>query len=274
VYVDYEDKDGSIHRIRSKFLAAADGKTGYTRKHYMEPKGILMESTTSKYNETWVALNWKIAVPTPETHPNFPLWKLGYAPQGVYDQFFPLDFRFLCNPERPAVCGRFGPPEEHLWRFEFVVIPGEDGQQVSQAENIKKVVFPYITHPGSRYGLSEQVSFPEDCIEVLRCRSFGFAARSCNKWSLGRVILCGDVAHVFPPFGGQGIASGFRDASGLAWRLTVACRSNFQNYEQLCKGWYRERKQQLDQSLNATVANGRFVTEKNIIKNFVRDWIF
>lgn len=63
--------------------------------------------------------------------------------------------------------------------------------------------------------------------------------------------------------GGQGIASGFRDASGLAWRLAVACKENSKNYEVLFDGWYRERKQQLEKSLAATVVNGRLCTEGN-----------
>ncbi|OZJ02001.1 hypothetical protein BZG36_04730, partial [Bifiguratus adelaidae] len=150
-------------------------------------------------------------------------------------------------------CGRFGKPEDRLWQFEFVVARGEDGKEMSEHDNIKRIVFPYITHPGSRYGLKEDVAFPEDCITVLRCRPFAFAARNCNKWALGRVMLLGDAAHVFPPFGGQGIASGFRDASALAWWLAVACRPNFKPYEQLLEAWYNERKQQLDRSLNATV---------------------
>jgi 2-polyprenyl-6-methoxyphenol hydroxylase-like FAD-dependent oxidoreductase len=50
--------------------------------------------------------------------------------------------------------------------------------------------------PGS---LEDEVVFPEDCIKTLRARPFRFAARSCNKWSDGRVIICGDAAHVFPP---------------------------------------------------------------------------
>jgi 2-polyprenyl-6-methoxyphenol hydroxylase-like FAD-dependent oxidoreductase len=274
VYVDYKASTGEIRRIKANFLAAADGKTGFTRKNYLEPKGIILESTTSKYNETWVALNWKITLPTPETHPEFPLWKLGYFPEDVYNQFFPEHFRFLCNPNRPAVCGRFGKLEDRLWRFEFVVTQGENGDDMSRKENILKIVYPYITHKGSKYGLPNDVAFPEDCITVIRCRPFTFAARSCNKWALGRVILCGDAAHVFPPFGGQGIASGFRDASALAWRLAIACRPNFDPYEDLLESWYLERKQQLDVSLNSTVENGYFVTERNAFKIFVRDWAF
>ena len=43
VYVKYTDKDGQEHRIRGRFLVGADGKTGFTRKRYLEPQGILMD---------------------------------------------------------------------------------------------------------------------------------------------------------------------------------------------------------------------------------------
>ena len=54
---------------------------------------------------------------------------------------------------RPAVCGRFGRPEDRLWRFEFVVAPGEDGVELAKREKIREIVYPYLTHPGHRYGL-------------------------------------------------------------------------------------------------------------------------
>ncbi|KAK5275080.1 hypothetical protein LTR40_013684, partial [Exophiala xenobiotica] len=77
-----------------------------------------------------------------------------------------------------------------------------------------------------------------------------------------------------PPFGGQGIASGFRDASGIAWRLALACRPGFgRSHERLFNGWCLERKQQLDRSIAATVANGELTTARSPIKIFVRDWI-
>ena len=227
------------------------------------------------YRETWVALNWKLKVPTPATHPEFPLWGLSYTPEEVYDLFFPTDFRFLCNPERPAVCGRFGLPEDRLWRFEFVVKTDEDAFKMAESKSIQEIVHPYITHPGSRYGLEETVKYPEDCIQVMRCRPFWFSARSCNKWALGRVVLAGDSAHVFPPFGGQGIASGFRDAEALAWRLELACRPSFTAHEELLTGWYSERKEQLERSLAATVENGRYVTDSNFWRVQLRNtWLW
>ncbi|KAG0645327.1 3-(3-hydroxy-phenyl)propionate 3-hydroxycinnamic acid hydroxylase [Hyphodiscus hymeniophilus] len=276
-FVTYTGIDGQPRSIRAKFFVGADGKTGFTRKRYLEPKGITMEKDDKfKYEEAWVALNWKLTPPTRETHPFLPLWDLGFTPEGVYNTFFPPDFRFICNPDRPSVCGRFGLHADRLWRFEYVVKPSEDGYEMAKYENVKKVVFPYLTLPKGRYGLEADVTFPEDCIEVIRSRPFTFSARSCNKWSLGRVILCGDAAHVFPPFGGQGIASGFRDAASLAWRLELACRPSHHkpNHNVLFEGWYKERKQQLEESLAATIVNGNFCNERSKVKTLLRNWYF
>lgn len=282
VYATYLDASGNEKKIRGRFLVGADGKTGFTRKRYLEPLGVRLEHVSSDtYHETWVALNWRMSLPTPESHPSFPLWEKGYSPQQVYDAFFPTDFRFLCNSERPAVCGRFGLSTDRLWRFEFVVRPGEDGEAMSAPDMIRQVVFPYITHPGTRYGLSNmsEIQYPSDCIEVLRSRPFQFAAKSCNRWSRDRVILCGDAAHVFPPFGGQGITSGFRDSVALAWRLVLATRPRTEAgdhaaipYQLLLDGWLAERKQQLDKSLASTIENGTYLTTAGPIKELVRDW--
>jgi 2-polyprenyl-6-methoxyphenol hydroxylase-like FAD-dependent oxidoreductase len=47
VYCQYSDADGAHKRVRSKFLVGCDGKTGFTRKSYLEPKGVLMEQISS-----------------------------------------------------------------------------------------------------------------------------------------------------------------------------------------------------------------------------------
>lgn len=278
VYATYMGSNGDEKSIQSKFLVGADGKTGFTRKKYLEPRGVSMERVSqTSYEEVWVALNWRMTLPTPETHPEFPLWAKGYTPQQVYNIFFPEEFRFLCNPERAAVCGRFGLNEDRLWRFEFVVLPGEDGDTMASPEMIHRIVFPYITQPGSRFGLiMEKVQNPEDCIEIIRSRPFNFSARSCNRWAQDRVMLCGDAAHVFPPFGGQGIASGFRDAISLAWRLAMAARTASSKTDQLdhrsfLETWYTERKQQLDRSLAFTIENGSYVTESDPVKIYLRE---
>ena len=44
VYANYTDNKGSEHKIRSKFVVGADGKTGFIRKRYLEPKGVLLQT--------------------------------------------------------------------------------------------------------------------------------------------------------------------------------------------------------------------------------------
>lgn len=170
-YCRYRGIKGNTHTIKSRFFVGADGKTGFTRKNYLEPLGIHLEQAhkyphsssvpfisaytnyhRAFYDETWVALNWKVTLPTPTTHPDFPLWELGFTPQQVYDLFFPANFRFICNPDRPAVCGCFGLPKDRLCRFEFVVRSDENGDEMARPAKIKEVVFPYFSHAGSRYG--------------------------------------------------------------------------------------------------------------------------
>lgn len=52
----------------------------------------------------------------------------------------------------------------------------------------------------------------------------------------------------------------------------MACQDKPSSYESLFRAWYVERKQQLEHSLAATVENGRYVTERNPLRIFLRDW--
>ena len=72
--------------------------------------------------------------------------------------------------------------------------------------------------------------------------------------------------------GGQGIASGFRDAISLSWRLKIAISPSCADYDCLLRGWYTERKQQLERSLALTIANANYCNEPSRFKAFVRNW--
>lgn len=47
------------------------------------------------YVGTWVAINLQVDLPTPEKHPEFPLWKLGYTPEQVHEEFWPKGFQYV-----------------------------------------------------------------------------------------------------------------------------------------------------------------------------------
>jgi 2-polyprenyl-6-methoxyphenol hydroxylase-like FAD-dependent oxidoreductase len=79
--------------IRTSWLVGADGKRGVVRKKFLEPEGIRQDDSDWPYVGTWVATNLKITTPTPKSHPDFPLWQLGYTPEEIHDVFWPKGFQ-------------------------------------------------------------------------------------------------------------------------------------------------------------------------------------
>ncbi|MFP5218177.1 MAG: FAD-dependent monooxygenase [Actinomycetes bacterium] len=59
-------------------------------------------------------------------------------------------------------------------------------------------------------------------VQVVRAVEYRFAARRAVRWRTGRVLLAGDAAHTMPPFAGQGLGAGLRDAWALAALLARA----------------------------------------------------
>lgn len=153
-YVKYREKrSGVLRNIKTRFVIATDGRRGFTRKNYLEPRGVKLERV-HPYSQVFVGANWQVWTPTPHSHPDFPLWKLGYSPEEVVQAFFPFNMKLMCNPERQCVASRICTKNENpfVYRTEFSTKPGEDPQQLSTPETIAKFTKPYMTHSGSRYG--------------------------------------------------------------------------------------------------------------------------
>ena len=114
--------------------------------------------------------------------------------------------RFSCGDPRPSVAvpGRNG-----RMRYEFMLFPGEDPALVQEPEAVRALL-------ASRGTVRDR--------DIVRVAVYRFHSRIAARWRLGRIFLAGDAAHLMPPFAGQGMNSGIRDAFNLAWKLALVCR--------------------------------------------------
>lgn len=130
----------------------------------------------------------------------------------VLDVVVPDEARFpaknlqFCNPERPTSFIHMGPGR---LRWEFMLKPGEDPEVMKSAAAIDRLLAPWRK-------LGE--------LEVERCAVYRFHGLVAEQWRKESVLLAGDAAHQMPPFLGQGLCSGLRDAANLAWKIVAVLR--------------------------------------------------
>ena len=111
--------------------------------------------------------------------------------------------RTYCDPKRPAI--RLPGPQSTV-RYEFMLFEHEDSEAVLQEEVYRDWI---------------KVRSQADAkLTLMRKVVYTFHARVAQEWQKGRVFLAGDAAHLTPPFAGQGMNSGVRDATNLAWKLS------------------------------------------------------
>ncbi len=99
----------------------------------------------------------------------------------------------LCDPARPTTVTPSGPGRR---RWEFMMLPGEEPQEMDSLETAVRLLEPW--------GVTDSNA------TIERHTTYRFQARWAEQWREGRVLLAGDAAHQMPPFAGQGMCSGFR----------------------------------------------------------------
>lgn len=127
---------------------------------------------------------------------------LMHAPLEEFD-FSPAAWQ-LCDPARPTTLVPGGPGRR---RFEFMRLPSETVDELNAEETAWRLMEPWGITP--------------EKAKLERHTVYTFQARWCDTWRKGRLLLAGDSAHLMPPFAGQGMCSGLRDAVALAWRLDL-----------------------------------------------------
>ncbi|WP_373476101.1 bifunctional 3-(3-hydroxy-phenyl)propionate/3-hydroxycinnamic acid hydroxylase [Sphingorhabdus sp.] len=157
----------------------------------------------------------------------------------------------ICDPERPTTCVLMG---EGRHRWEFMIKPGETPEQVSDDAFIEKLLEPWNV---------------KGAVRMERKTVYTFRARIASEWRKGCVLLAGDAAHQTPPFAGQGMCSGLRDAMNLSWKLAAVVRG--QAPESLLDSYQPERAPNLRATIDMAIMMGRMVCTTNKWSAFLRD---
>lgn len=109
--------------------------------------------------------------------------------------------RQVCDPVQPISVISLG-PNHH--RFSFMIDHEQSFATEAEPAKVWARVAEYL-HP--------------DQAELIRVATYTFRSLVSDRWRSGRIILAGDAAHQMPPFLGQGMCSGIRDAQNLAFKF-------------------------------------------------------
>jgi 2-polyprenyl-6-methoxyphenol hydroxylase-like FAD-dependent oxidoreductase len=202
--------DGAVRTLRAAYAVGCDGANSTVRSV------LGLEMTDLGFNRDWLVVD--VVPHTP------PTWL-------------------------PFACQRLGPgrsttlvPAGRGWRrWEFMIMPTDDQDNVDTEENAWRLLEPWSIHPGNA--------------ELVRQARYTFRGRWATQWRRGRVVLAGDAAHQMPPFMGQGFNSGVRDAANLAWRLALLV--NGEGRDTLLDDYVAERSTQVAQIVEQTVLIGQ-----------------
>ena len=159
----------------------------------------------------------------------------------------------VCDPVRAATYMRIGATR---YRWEFRLQPAETAADYATITDVVPLIAPWLNDT------------PVDELELVRVTEYTFRAQLANRWRDRNVFILGDAAHLTPPFIGQGMGAGLRDAMNLAWKLAGVLNQSLpkgvlDTYEQ-------ERKPHARTMIRLARGMGWAMTEGGGIGNLIR----
>lgn len=117
----------------------------------------------------------------------------------------------LCDGDRAGTYMRIG---HTRYRWEFRLLDHESVDDYATLADLLPLIAPWTRHVDNAD------------LQVIRVAEYTFRAQVAERWRRGNIFLLGDAAHLTPPFIGQGMGAGLRDAMNVAWKIAGVHRGD------------------------------------------------
>jgi len=148
----------------------------------------------------------------------------------------------FCDPRRPATYVR-GVGDRRRW--EITLKDDEPSAQMAEPARVWSLLSRWLT--------------PDDAV-LERSAVYTFHSVIAETWRHGRLLIAGDAAHQTPPFLGQGMCAGMRDAANLGWKLVGVLRGEFR--DGLLDSYQTERFPHVREYIELAVKLGGIINTK------------
>lgn len=210
---------GVTKRLSARYVIGCDGANSIVRQ------AIGGERADLGFEADWLVIDVLLK-------PGVTIESLGIPAAGQY-----------CNPVRPTTIVPAGVREGRTFRrWEFMLLPGEDIATLETEARVWELLSPWAG---------------PDSVELVRHKVYNFRSLIASRWRDRRLLIAGDAAHVMPPFMGQGMCSGMRDAWNLAWKLGLILDGKCG--DELLDTYQRERGPHVSQVTDISIYLGKII---------------
>ncbi|NKB98804.1 MAG: bifunctional 3-(3-hydroxy-phenyl)propionate/3-hydroxycinnamic acid hydroxylase [Pseudomonadales bacterium] len=225
-----QEGDSTGRQVSARYLLGCDGAASTIRN------ALAIEQEDLDCDEPWLVVDW----------------------------FLPGDVEInrrayqICDPNRPAT---LVPCEGSHIRWEFMVNEGDDLKAIEEEANVRQLMAPHL------HRLSPELT--SDMGELVRSKVYNFHALIAERFQTDRIFLLGDAAHQTPPFLGQGMCAGIRDADNLCWKIVGVLQGKYP--PGLLSTYTTERRPHVYEVIKTAVGHGSVIQNRNHIAAFFRD---
>jgi 3-(3-hydroxy-phenyl)propionate hydroxylase len=220
------DPAGEPQTIRARYLLACDGASSTVRRQL----GVALDDYG--FEEPWIIVDTR-------------------APR---EDMGPEHMEMYCDPRRP---GTYVPGPGRNRRWEFMLLPGDDGEALRSPDGLRSLIQP----------VTPWIDVGE--LEVVRSAIYRFHGLVAERWATERVFLAGDVVHQTPPFYAQGMCHGIRDVRNVLWKLALVLDGRAD--EALLATYQPEREPHVRTIVGAAIDNGRYICQLDPVLAAKRD---